>query len=185
VLDNASTNLALNLRQLRSARQLSQTQLAVLAGIPRPTLANLESGSANPTLSVLMRLASALQVLIEELIAPPHALARFFAADDLPSRQQGPVLIRKIMPEPAAGLDIERMELPPGSQEVSLPHARGSVEHLTCERGTIILTIGTEQWTLECGDVIVFRGDQLHGYHNTGQELAVAYRVITLAPIAG
>ena len=68
--DKTSSYLALNIRRLRSARQLSQQKLATLAGIPRPTLAHLESGSANPTLSVLMRLASALQVMIEELIIP-------------------------------------------------------------------------------------------------------------------
>ncbi|MEC8191146.1 MAG: helix-turn-helix transcriptional regulator, partial [Myxococcota bacterium] len=49
MIDDISSNLALNVRQLRSARQLSQVQLAQIAGIPRPTLAHLESGSANPT----------------------------------------------------------------------------------------------------------------------------------------
>ena len=44
-------------------------ELATLSGVPRPTIANLESGSANPTLGVLVRIASSLQVSIEQLIA--------------------------------------------------------------------------------------------------------------------
>jgi len=40
-------------------------------------------------------------------------------------------------------------------------------------------------WKLEPGDVVVFRGDQSHGYRNPGAEPAVAYSVIALAPLAG
>lgn len=38
---------------------------------------------------------------------------------------------------------------------------------------------------MEPGDVVVFRGDQKHGYRNAGPGLAVAYSVITFAPIPG
>lgn len=34
---------------------------------------------------------------------------------------------------------------------------------------------------LEPGDVVVFRGDQKHGYRNPGRGTAVAYSVVTLA----
>lgn len=33
------------------------------------------------------------------------------------------------------------------------------------------------------GDVVVFRGDQRHGYHNPGRDEAIAYSVIAFAPI--
>ena len=58
-----------NIEQLREARGLTQQQIAKLAGVPRATWANLESGAANPTLAVLHRVAHALQVPLEELIA--------------------------------------------------------------------------------------------------------------------
>ena len=71
--ERAAANLALNIRQLRDHRQLSQQRLADMSGIPRATWANLESGSANPTLAVLTRVASTLRVSIEELLSPPKA----------------------------------------------------------------------------------------------------------------
>ena len=58
MMDDISSNLSNNLRQLREMRGLSQQQLARQAGIPRPTWASLESGSANPTLSVLVKVAT-------------------------------------------------------------------------------------------------------------------------------
>jgi DNA-binding XRE family transcriptional regulator len=60
--EDVAGHLGNNIRQLREARGLTQQQIAKVAGVPRPTWANLESGAANPTLAVLIRVASALQV---------------------------------------------------------------------------------------------------------------------------
>jgi transcriptional regulator with XRE-family HTH domain len=59
-MTDINRNLADNIRRLREARNLSQQQIAKLSGIPRPTWASLETGSANPTLSVLSKAANAL-----------------------------------------------------------------------------------------------------------------------------
>ena len=75
IADTLAANLAANVRSLREQRGMTQQQLAKIAGIPRPTWANLESGAANPTLSVLHRVALALQVPIEELTSTPRAHA--------------------------------------------------------------------------------------------------------------
>ena len=184
-MDKSSTNLALNVRQLRSARQLSQAQLAQIAGIPRPTLAHLESGSANPTLSVLMRLASALQVLIEELVAPPRSHIRHYSAEELHQRQRGDATVRRLLPDPIRGLNLERMSLPVGAQLVGIPHARGTRKYVTCEEGRVILSVAGEQTHLHAGDVSVFRGDQRHGFENVGSGLAVCFGLVTSAPVPG
>ena len=183
MIDDTSSYLALNVRQLRSARQLSQAQLANLAGIPRPTLAHLESGSANPTLSVMMRLASALQVLIEELVAPPQSSIKHFKADELPQRQRGSVSVRKLLPEPLRGLDVERIQIPVGANLVGIPHMRGSRKYLVCERGTVAATVGGEAFQVSEGDLIVFRADQRHSYLNTGAVEAVLFGIATIAPV--
>ena len=49
-----------------------------------------------------------------------------------------------------------------------VPHTPGTREYLTCERGQIELSAGGESFALDPGDVVVFRGDQRHGYRNTG-----------------
>jgi XRE family transcriptional regulator, regulator of sulfur utilization len=184
MVDRVADNLGRNIKQLREARGLTQHQMAKASGVPRPTWANLESGAANPTLQVLIKVASALQVSIEELVAPPRASARFFPAASLPVKQRGTVLIRKLLPEPIAGLEIDRMELPPGGTMTGIPHTPGTREYLTCEVGTIELTESGQLWRLEPGDVVVFRGDQKHGYRNPGRVRTVAYSVIALAPVA-
>lgn len=183
--DEMSLNLANNIRQLREARGLTQQQMSKVSSIPRPTWANLESGAANPTISVLVKVASALQVSVEELLAPPRASARFVRADEVPVRRRGLVVVRKLLPEPIVGMEIDRLELPPGSQMAGIPHTPGTREYLTCERGVVELTESGQTWLVRPGDVVVFRGDQKHGYRNPERETAIAYSVVALAPIAG
>jgi XRE family transcriptional regulator, regulator of sulfur utilization len=173
--------LANNIRALREARGATQQQMASLAGVPRPTWANLESGSANPTLAVLTRAALALGVSVDELIGPPRSAARLYPANDLPTKRRGRVRVRQLLPDTLAGLDFERLELPPGASMTGVPHTPGTREYLTCEAGEIELTASGERWTLSRGDVLVFRGDQRHGYRNPGRGLAVGYSVIAFA----
>jgi transcriptional regulator with XRE-family HTH domain len=74
--DHVATHLARNLASLRHARTLTQEALAGAAEVPRSTIANLESGGGNPSLTVLVKVANALDVPIDELLAAPRAKVR-------------------------------------------------------------------------------------------------------------
>ncbi|HEX2678021.1 MAG TPA: XRE family transcriptional regulator [Polyangiales bacterium] len=170
------------MRSLRDKRGLTQAQLAKLAGVPRATWSHLESGAGNPTLALLTKVALALQVRLEELLAPPRAAAHHYRAAELPVRQRGNVSVRKLLPEPLPGLEIERMQLPAAATLVGIPHTPGTREYLTCERGQIELRVAGDAFVLAPGDVVVFRGDQRHSYRNAGNGEAIAYSVIAFAP---
>ncbi len=174
-------HLARNLRELRETRGLSQTALARKAGIPRATWTQLESGEANPTLAVLTAAATALGVRIEELLSVPVVEATLYRRDSLPVRNPGQARVRRLLPEPLRETEIERFELPAGGRFAGVPHPRGTREYLTCEAGVVALTVAGARFTLEPGDVVVFRGDQRHGYENAGSGPAVGYSVVLLA----
>jgi transcriptional regulator with XRE-family HTH domain len=178
---SATDHLADNIKAIRETRGLSQQQIAKAAGIPRATWTNLESGAANPTLAVLVKVAAALEVRLDELLAPPRQPARFLRADELPTRQRGQVKIRKLLPEPLPNLDLERMTLPPGARMAGVPHTPGTREYLACEQGSVELAVAGERYTLGEGDVVIFRGDQRHAYHNPGKTTAIAYSAIAFA----
>ena len=182
--DELAGRLGRNIKQLRQTRGLTQTQMAKLSALPRATWANLESGAANPTLAVLHRVALALQVSIEELIAAPRAGAKHYPKGALPTRVRGDVLVSTLLPDKIPGMLIERLELPPRARLVGVPHTPGTREYLTCERGTVELHVAGERFTLAEGDVVTFRGDQRHGYANPGNSTAIAYSVIAFAPVA-
>lgn len=60
--------LGRRIRALREERHLSQEELAYRARLHRTYVGQLELGLRNPSYLVLLRLAEALQVSIEELI---------------------------------------------------------------------------------------------------------------------
>lgn len=179
--DELGDRIARNLKQLREARGLTQEQMAKIAGVPRATWTNLESGSANPTLSVLHRAARALQVTIEELLSTPRAACEFFPFGSLPERRQGQALVRKLLPHAIPGMEMDRIEIPPGGKMPGVPHTPGTREYLTCEEGEILLAAAGEQYRLGPGDVVSFRGDQRHTYANPGTDVAIGYSVVVLA----
>jgi transcriptional regulator with XRE-family HTH domain len=172
--------LGKNVKHLREARGLSQQQIAKLAGVPRATWSLLESGTANPTLAVLHRAALALQVSIEELLSAPRATSRVYPKGTLPTRTPGQAIVRKLLPDPIPGMEIDRIEVAPGGRMTGIPHTPGTREYLTCETGEIELVVGGERARLASGDVVVFRGDQKHSYHNPGRRPAVGYSVVVL-----
>ncbi len=177
-----AARLARNIRQLRDARGLTQQQMAKASGLPRATWANLESGAGNPTLQVLHKVARALQVSLEELIATPRAACQFYARAALPARLRGNVEVRRLIPDLLPGVEADRMAFPPGATLAGVPHTPGTREYLTCESGELILRAAGEQWKLTPGDVVVFRGDQRHSYQNPTQRPAIGYSVVLVTP---
>jgi len=176
-----SSRLGRNMRLLREARGVTQQQIAKLAGIPRATLAHLESGGGNPTLAVLSVVVDAFQVSLEELVAAPRAVLELFPKRRVPVRMRGNVEVRKLLPDPIPGMEIDRFALPARAKMVGVPHTPGTREYLTCERGTIVLVASGERVTVEEGDIVAFRGDQRHSYENPGGTQAVGYSVVVLA----
>ena len=167
-------HLARNLVSLRHTRALTQGALAKAAAVPRSTIANLESGGGNPSLVVLVKVAAALGVPIDELLASPRALVRRWPAAELLSRSKGRgVHIRALVPEPVPDEMMEVMDFEPGGVMAGTPHLPGTREFFTCLDGRVNLMVAGERFVLAEGDVLAFPGNQPHSYQNA-DALAVA-----------
>lgn len=176
-----SARLAENVRHLREARGQTQEQMAKLAGVPRATWAHLETGSGNPTLAVLDKVATALQVPIEELTGEPRSNGRLYPRASMRTRKQGDGTVQQLLPDAIPGMVIERMEIPPRGRIPGVPHMPGTREYFTCESGSVVLTASGTRWEVGPGDVLVFPGDQRHSYANPNERPAVGYSVVMLA----
>ena len=85
--------------------------------MPRSTIANLESGDGNPSLVVLVKVAAALGVPIDELLASPRAMVRRWPAAEVATRTRGRgVTIRELVPEPVPDEMMEVMDFEPGAR---------------------------------------------------------------------
>ena len=148
--DHVAAHLARNLASLRHTRSLTQDALAKAAAVPRSTIANLESGAGNPSLVVLVKVAAALGVPIDELLASPRALVRRWPASEVATRQKGRgVSIRELVPEPVPDEMMEVMDFEPGAVMGGTPHLPGTREFFTCLDGRVILMVAGTRYELD------------------------------------
>ncbi len=177
-------NLSTNLRWLRERRGVTQAALGEVSGVPRSTIAALESGSSNPTLGVVARLATGLQVTLDELLSAPKGLGNRYPRGTLPEERRGPkglAVVQTLLPDPIPGLEFQRLVLPHGARFAGVPHRPGTREYLYVESGEVVLNVSGERFEVSAGDVVSFRGDQAHAYAAVIGD-AVAISVVALAP---
>lgn len=115
--DDVSTLIARNLKTFRERLGWSQAALAEHSGVPRPTIAHLEAGQANPTLSVALRVARALGVSVDGLVEAADENIVAFGPED--QRTVRSAKFRRT--ELVAGLSMregvfERVVLKPGGK---------------------------------------------------------------------
>lgn len=177
-------NLAHNLVFLRKSRGLTQTQLAQASSIPRTTLSYIESGSSNPSIKLLLTLATILGVTIEELLASPRPSCLLTKKEHLKhqTRSQGNAIKFTLLPDSHSGLQFERLDLKPEGILVGTPHSKGTREYFTCIQGAISIFVDGQEFTLENGDVLAFPGDSKHAYHNRSHHESSGISIVILHP---
>lgn len=88
--DETVTTLSINIRRIRTARKLSQIDVAERAGLSRVGYRNVEDGEGEPKAATVNAIARALDVPIEQLLVPVRPLkrVRFRAQKKLHSREE-------------------------------------------------------------------------------------------------
>jgi transcriptional regulator with XRE-family HTH domain len=183
--EDLSRNLAERIYDLRIKRELTQADLALMAKVPRSTIANLESGTGNPSLINLAKISSALNTSIEMLLNSPKARCKIIRADHIKSisRLSGDVIISKLLPDAVPGMEIDKIEINSGAKMRGSPHASGTKEYLYCLQGEITVVVELEIYQLTKGDVLAFPGETHHSYENNGKTKAIGISVVAIAPI--
>lgn len=162
-----AAHLGRNLSTLRHTRGLTQAALARAADLPRSTIANLESGLGNPSLTVLVKVSGALGVPVDELLASPRARVRLWKAAEVTETRSGNGLRqRPLVPEPAPDETMTIMTFDPAGALRGTPHLPGTREYFTCLEGRVSIGVAGERYDLDPGDVLGFPGNLPHAYQN-------------------
>lgn len=175
--------LGRNVRRLRTERQLSLGALAGHAGLAKQTLANLESGTGNPTVETLFAVARALGVeptsLVAEWGSPVLVRRREDAGwtDEDSGRRRTLDQIHGSGQVTTAVLELDairavRPALPPGA-----------LHHAYVISGTAVAGPVEDVHTLGAGDFIRFAGDVPHVLRAATREPAVAHVVTTVPQV--
>jgi transcriptional regulator with XRE-family HTH domain len=178
-----ATTVGRNLRRLRTRRGYSLERLAKLSGVSRGMLGQIELGRSAPTIGLLWKIATALDVTFATLTASDAAggtaLLRLQQAKIL-SSSQGRFTSRALFPfDGERRVEFYELRIAPGHEEMALAHAPGTMENLTVSQGRLELFDGEDSHLLEAGDAILFEAGRPHRYRNPGSVEAVLYLVMT------
>jgi transcriptional regulator with XRE-family HTH domain len=161
-------SVARAVRSTRRGRGLSLDQLAVRAGVSKGALVALESATANPTLSTLVRLADALGVpvsaLVEQVNEPAFLVADAAVIEPLWQGPRGGSARLLLTTATAAPVELWRWRLLAGEIYESHPHPPGVVETVTVIEGTAVVGVDAVEHVLTAGMTAAFGADVPHSY---------------------
>ncbi|MEU4569293.1 XRE family transcriptional regulator [Micromonospora sp. NPDC023956] len=153
--DDEATVLAgvgARLRALRTRRGTTLTQLAQTTGISVSTLSRLESGQRRPTLELLLPLARAHQVPLDDLVgAAPTADPRVHPRPIVRNGMTFLPLTRR-----PGGLQAFKQIIPPHTPADPQPNTHEGYEWLYVLSGRIRLLLGDHDLILTPGEVAEF-----------------------------
>lgn len=181
---NTPPEVGATLQKIRQRQGLTLEDLSRAAGVSKSMLSQIEREKANPTIAVAWRLANALGVGIEELLATntgeaeaihvlePHELPT------LPGSHAGYVL-RILGPMDLAGkFEWYELTLAPGGELTSSPHDPGTIEHLTLVNGAVDIDVDGITKKLKTGGTARYKADKAHAIRNPGKTEAKALLVV-------
>lgn len=167
-----------NLRQLRTKQGMSMEALAKQIGVSKLTLLKIERGEANPTLSVIWKIANGLHMPIASLLSVGSEVSISRKKDGLKLASPDETFIAEPLFH-APGFELYRGYLQPHGEYRSEAHQSGVTEYVTVMSGQLALEVDGETYRLEEHDSIRFKGDRPHKYANPSSSLTVLHFVIS------
>jgi len=168
-----------NLRQFRLNRGMSVEALAKQTGVSKLTLIKIEHGEANPTLSVIWKIANGLNIPITALLSIESDVSIARKKDGLKLISSNDVFVVEPLFHSHGSMELYRGYLQPHGEYFSEAHRPGVTEFVTVMSGQLAVEVDGETYHLEEYDSIRFRGDRPHKYINPSSSLTILHFVIS------
>ena len=173
-MDDASNGIAAalddvgpRLRRLRGQRGITLTALADATGISKSTLSRLENGQRKATLELLLPLASAYHVPLDDLVGAPEV------GDPRIRLKAYTKSGRTVIPltRHAGGVQAWKIIIPPSNTKPVLKTHEG-YEWLYVLSGQMRLILADRDWVVGAGEVVDFDTRVPHWFGSAGAQPA-------------
>jgi transcriptional regulator with XRE-family HTH domain len=165
---------------------LTLTELAAISGVSRSMLSEIERGNANPTYGTLWHLTRALKIDLNRLVSgaseerggpiidlqPGNLTPTIRSAD-------GSCTLQILSPASMVSLiEWYLLSFEAEGELVSDPHGAGTVEHLHCTRGEIVVRSAGNNMIVRAGETARYAADVPHSLTSVGTVGAGAFLVV-------
>ncbi|MET9489486.1 XRE family transcriptional regulator [Nocardia sp. NPDC006630] len=159
-LDQALDAVGPRLRDLRRQRETTLAELSKTTGISVSTLSRLESGVRRPTLELLLPLAKAHGVTLDELVgAPPTGDPRIHLR---PVSRGGMTMVP--LTRRAGGIQAFKLVIPANSRNEPDPRTHEGYEWLYVLNGRLRVVLGEHDFVMNPGEAAEFDTREPHWF---------------------
>jgi XRE family transcriptional regulator, regulator of sulfur utilization len=176
--------IALNLKELRTERNLTLGQLSKISGISKAMLSDIEKGSSNPTINTIWKIANGLNVPYTKLMEGVEKESTIIRKAET-VMQTGETEHYRVYcyfrSTPVRNFELFYVELDAQSCNASIGHSEKSQEYIYIIQGELALQTETGDYTLNEGDSFAFDSSISHTYLNR-QNTLLTFMVINFYP---
>ena len=151
------------LRRVRTQRDVTLTELAAVTGISKSTLSRLESGQRKPSLELLLPIAQAHGIPLDELVGAPEVGDPRIRLR--PQKRGGRVVVP--LTQHPSGMHAWKVLIPPERKQPELRTHEG-YEWLYVLSGELRLLLGGHDITMKPGEVAEFDTQVPHWFGAAG-----------------
>ena len=183
---NIQDNIAENLKEIRSKKQLTLEEASKLTGVSRSMLSAIEKGDVNPTISVIWKIANGYKVKFSALMEDKRQPYHIIRAENIQPLTEGD---GRYINYPEFPFDEQRLfetyriRIDRGGHLEAQPHMPGTEEYITVFSGRACITAGEESAELSEGDSIHFLADVPHSYRNIGTKTVWLSMILYYRPL--
>ena len=171
-------DIGARLQRVRTARNLSQRELARRVGVTNSTISLIEQNKVSPSVSSLKKVLDGIPISLADFFTldldpgPPEQ--PFYAADELPDVGNNDIHYYLVgQHRPQRQMCILREVMPPGTDT-----GESMIEHEGEEGGVIVsgqveVTVGAQVRVLGPGEAYYFESKVPHRFRNVGDTEAV------------
>jgi len=169
-----------NLKNIRKQKLLSLDKVAEMTGVSKGMLAQIERGISNPTVTVLWKIATGLNVSFSYFMESPGENPVIISSTATkPLLEEDGMKVYSIFPyDQERRFEVFAVSLSPACDHRSEAHAKGVEESIIVVQGNIVLLLENQVIELKAGNALRYRADVAHGYQNSSGEEATFHQII-------
>ncbi|MGG2059914.1 helix-turn-helix domain-containing protein [Priestia megaterium] len=168
------------LRKIRTQREFTLDELADRTGVSKLTLGKIERGETNPTLGVMWKITTGLNIPLTKLVSvqPSVAVSKCGEGFSLKGPDEAWKVEFIFQNQIDSTIEMYRAFLSPLATYCPEPHHKGLIEVATVMEGRIEMKIEEELYELKQFDSIKFEGSHVHSYKNLEDRPAVLHLML-------
>lgn len=182
-MEHLYRRIASTLKALRQKKGWSLDKAALETGVSKAMLGQIEREESSPTIATLWKIASGFETSFSSFIdnLQSNFDQSIYRAGETQNIHPDDSKIR-VLPlfpfDSHLNFEVFIIELLPGCEHLSPPHANGVIEHVIVTEGYIEVFVDNHWRTVAYGEGLRFLANQPHGYRNASKEIARIHDMI-------